>query len=458
MKKILMIIFALLGLCAIGASVTSTEIGNLHDYHNVITNVDLTGLATSEELASVNTTATNALDKAEAAKTTADEAMLNSGTANNKADYALRVANGAQVTANAANTKADSIRTDLGTVGTVATNALNKANAAQDTANTANTNANSAKTTATEAKTSAKTANDNVTKVLQILEGDDFRITVTNYDSKVNAPMASFDAKYTDGTNVVWTTVWNETNQIEIAKKDIIENVKSNYFDKGVVSTLVQNSRAWGNYDSTTGQQLEEGMAQCSNEGGMIFGNGAGYKSVATTSGNAYWIWQMNSGLARVQEDGTFTILDGDGNQVFSVTKGNKQILGADASAINVTDVANGKQVQITYSVESASHPTIEYSSTLQNGGTWYKEGNSDFPNNITVSWNSESPWVCTITDTDATPSGFFRATYESGADTVVTVGDTPLGMNYIYLGGKKYKVAPITISGQTVMGLTEVN
>lgn len=57
MKKILTIIFALLGLCTIGASVTSTEIGNLHDYHNVVTNVDLTGLATSKDLETVKTNA-----------------------------------------------------------------------------------------------------------------------------------------------------------------------------------------------------------------------------------------------------------------------------------------------------------------------------------------------------------------------------------------------------------------
>ena len=57
MKKILLVIFALLGLCAIGASVTSTEIGNLHDYHNVVTNVDLTGLATSKDLETVKTNA-----------------------------------------------------------------------------------------------------------------------------------------------------------------------------------------------------------------------------------------------------------------------------------------------------------------------------------------------------------------------------------------------------------------
>ena len=57
MKKILTIIFALLWLCAIGASVISTEIGNLHDYHNVVTNVDLTGLATSKDLETVKTNA-----------------------------------------------------------------------------------------------------------------------------------------------------------------------------------------------------------------------------------------------------------------------------------------------------------------------------------------------------------------------------------------------------------------
>ena len=66
MKKILTIIFALLGLCAIGASVISTEIGNLHDYHNVVTNVDLTGLATNADIEA----ATNALMTADGATET----------------------------------------------------------------------------------------------------------------------------------------------------------------------------------------------------------------------------------------------------------------------------------------------------------------------------------------------------------------------------------------------------
>lgn len=380
----------------------------------------------SSKVDGVNTTATNALDKAETAQTTA----------------------------NSANTKADSLRTDLGTVGTVATNALNKANAAQNTANTANNTATTANTNATQAKTTANTAMNNVTQVLQILEGDDFRITVTNYDSTVNAPMSSYDAKYTDGSTSIWKTVWVETNRHEITKREVLNVVSNKYTSKTEANAL----RKWGNFDSVTGQAAPEGFAQCSNDGGMIFGNGAGYKSYATGSGSSYWIWQQNSGFARIETNGVFRILDADGKEAFSVTKGDKKILGADASGFYCGKLEfQATWIEIHYSVDSATHPTIEYSDTLENGGVWYKEGDSDFP--LTILWTRNDTlnyWSAYLTDPRDNVQGFFRATYEAGADTVVSVGSTPMAMEYIYLGGKKYKLGTATINGNTVLTLTE--
>lgn len=309
-----------------------------------------------------------------------------------------------------------------------------------------------------ELEDKATSANDKVTQVLQILEGDDFRITVTNYDSTVNVPMSSYDAKYTDGSTSVWKTVWVETNRHEMTKREVL-NVVSNKFTS---KEEAKKFRKWGNYDSVTGQDAPEGFAQCSNEGGMIFGNGAGYKSYATGSGSSYWIWQQNSGLARIETNGVFRILDADGKEAFSVTKGDKKILGADASGItvqNYEDNPNTKYITIYYSVDSASHPTIEYSDTLENGGVWYKEGDADFPLAM-VDWTriiNNGYWCVHIWDNRSSPRGFFRATYEAGADTVVSVGSTPMAMEYIYLGGKKYKLGTATINSNTVLTLTEV-
>lgn len=307
-----------------------------------------------------------------------------------------------------------------------------------------------------ELEDKATSANDKVTQVLQILEGDDFRITVTNYDSTVNVPMSSYDAKYTDGSTSVWKTVWVETNRHEITKREVLNVVSNKYMSK----TEAKELRKWGNYDSVTGQDAPEGFAQCSNEGGMIFGNGAGYKSYATGWGNTYWIWQQNSGLARIETNGVFRILDADGNEAFSVTKGDKKILGADASGFHATpymgDASNGMYIEITYSVNSSSPPTVEYSDTLENGGVWYKQGEEGFPIGVMPSENIGSGWLLRFLDTRSSRRGFFRATYEAGADTVVSVGSTPMAMEYIYLGGKKYKLGTAQINGFTVLTLTE--
>lgn len=522
MKKILMIIFALLGLCAIGASVTTTEIGNLHDYHNVVTNVDLSGLATSEEVQAVKTNAIvknadNVVDVGFSITRPfeyGDDVSLDFGlndpsgpsivmnklystapssyfenrivfipTPNNDESLLSRIMEYSPAGKNASNevvsivsSAVDPVRETVDrvketaedaqarsrvadekseTARTLAFDAQNNANNASKVAYEAQSTANTANTNATEAKTLATTANDNVTQVLQILEGDDFRITVTNYDSTVNVPMASFDAKYTDGSTSIWKTVWVETNRHEMTKREVL-NVVSNKFTS---KEEAKKFRKWGNYDSVTGQDAPEGFAQCSNEGGLIFGNGAGYKSYATGSGSSYWIWQQNSGLARIETNGVFRILDADGKEAFSVTKGDKKILGADASGFYCGKLEfQATWIEIHYSVDSATHPTIEYSDTLENGGVWYKEGDSDFP--LTILWTRNDTlnyWSAYLTDPRDNVQGFFRATYEAGADTVVSVGSTPMAIEYIYLGGKKYKLGTATINSNTVLTLTEV-
>ena len=197
MMKILTIIFSLLGLCAIGASVTSTEIGNLHDYHNVVTNVDLSGLATSKDLETVKTNAIvknrgNKVDvgfSIEHHSINGEDVSLNFGwndpsgssivmnrlystapasyfenrivfipTPNNKESLLSRIKEYSSAGKNASNEVVSIVSSAVAPVGNAAINALSSANFARDTANTAISKAATAMNLATTATNLATTA------------------------------------------------------------------------------------------------------------------------------------------------------------------------------------------------------------------------------------------------------------------------------------------------------------
>lgn len=113
-------------------------------------------LYVTQESTDVSDTAT---EDAQAALTSATNAVSTANTANTNASAAVTTANAASSTATAAQTTANSANTTANT-------ALTTANTANTTANTANTTANTASTTASSAVTTANTASTNASSAV----------------------------------------------------------------------------------------------------------------------------------------------------------------------------------------------------------------------------------------------------------------------------------------------------
>lgn len=275
------------------------------------------------------------------------------------------------------------------------------------------------------------------------LMAENFRVTVTNYDSTAHAPEASFE--YRMNTNESFRTVWSETNGLKrthtSATNDAIRAAKAE-IEK-------PENRAWGRYDATTGAPAPEGIVQVSAEGGIMIGGGMGFTSVAAAGGE-YWVLSATDPtLCRTGTNGVFQIIDADGNAAVTVRKGDKRLVPAPAGSINVTDTS----IVISYLIESAEHPEIECSATLDAGGTWYAAGAEGAPFGSAVWTGSSGAWTATIPK-GAAATGFFRASYWAGGGTVVSYGAAAMEMQRVKIGEVEYTVGTATISGHTVLTL----
>ncbi|HBO98803.1 MAG TPA: hypothetical protein DD637_03040, partial [Verrucomicrobia bacterium] len=199
--------------------------------------------------------------------------------------------------------------------------------------------------------------------------GDGFRVSVTNYNVAVTAetawerlPTAAFDYK-PDGTNAVYTAVWNENVKwnrwFDIYAKDTA-SVASNLNDKA--------DRAWGNYDSHTGGEAPEGYTWISSPRVALAGGLSWQKFVATSGG----IWVLTANGMSVEADGAgttnayFRISDETGKSLFEIVKGDRVLVGASAASIKTKNLSDGGiEVTIAYNVESTKHPTLYGAPTL---------------------------------------------------------------------------------------------
>ena len=102
-------------------------------------------------------------------------------------------------------------------------------------------------------------AQQEIDAVRTVMAGEDFRITITNYDSEVRAPELTMEARYSDGTTQTWATVWTETNGLARTKRETLAEVKSNYFNK---TESDARYKAWSRYDGETGEAAPEGFTQ----------------------------------------------------------------------------------------------------------------------------------------------------------------------------------------------------
>ena len=294
-------------------------------------------------------------------------------------------------------------------------------------------------------------------------DGDDVRVTVTNYDSVAHLPSLYLEQRTnaTSEATALFRTVWEESARWNkfLGATDIESSAWTgfdNLVAKLETEIAAKADRAWGYYDSSTGAYSPEGYTQISSAN-LLLSSGMAYQKHLTTSGNAYFVLQMTKGVATLsgEESGTFAVLDSDGNTQIAIVSGDLMVMGADASGVAVAD----NVMTVTYSVESTAHPTIYCVASLQDKPIpWVVETADDCP--ATVTWSGSSgAWVATVTAKDASATSLFvKATYEAGQEDYVDVKVPTVLSGGIKIGDITYTLGTATISGQTVLTLTPKN
>lgn len=281
------------------------------------------------------------------------------------------------------------------------------------------------------------------TPLWSYLGAESFRVVVTNYDSAVHPPVASFEYRMT--TNEAFRTVWNETNgqnrAIATATNLAHQAAKQLVDDPA--------NRAWGKYDSETGEASPEGVIQATAPGGLIVGGGQRWSQISAESG--WWIiTSTDPTLCRTGTNGVFSIIGSDGQEAIRIVKGDKVTVPAPADSISV---ASGV-CTVTYAVEAEQHPTARFASELGGdaGTVWYNEDDADCP--VTMTWSGTSGNYVLTFDTAGLSAGFVQATYEQGQESYTSFGGAGLELTKIRIGGKVYTVGTATIDGKTVLTL----
>ena len=293
------------------------------------------------------------------------------------------------------------------------------------------------------------------------VSGTDAALTITNYLSSTQMPASELAVKMDDAaTNAsVLTTVWRELTRwarfLGVADVPLLDwgfsgvtNLQG--FASATVAALAEKAdRAWGLYDSETGNAAPDGFTSISSER-IRLGGGSSYMEVATTGGS---IWVLTSNVeyepTGIVSNGAFQVRDSDGNALIEIVKGDKAVVAANPSSVTVT---NETTLVAGYAIISDAHPTGEVCLDLKEG-VWKSETADDCP--ATVTWSGTSgDYVVSVTPNTATTTCFFRATYETGGDTYVK-HNAAIGMSEIVLNGKTYTLGTATIDGHTVLTLT---
>lgn len=248
-------------------------------------------------------------------------------------------------------------------------------------------------------------------------DGDDVRLTVTNYYGSVDYPHLYLEQKVSEGGTNYFKRVWDETTRHETILSRVAA-IETNVADKA--------DRAWGFYDSHTGGYAPDGCTSISSQK-IIVAPGMSYQQTVSVAGNAIWVLAYNdeTTFSGVTSNGFFKVSDGEGNTLLEIVKGDKRTVGATAASIAV----EGLTATIAYNVESDSPPALQYCTDLQVGewNTVRVRQGAMMTNNPIVTWSGSSgAWTASIalrgTSTFPAPPAtmFFKASYEAGGETFI--------------------------------------
>ena len=298
--------------------------------------------------------------------------------------------------------------------------------------------------------------------------GDGFRVTVTNYNVAPSAdvpwsrlPSAKFEYRPDgDATNEL-RVVWDEETKWRRWRGEFA--AATNDFRAALDAKAGLD---WG-ATTPTGFDAPAGFTWLDTPATVISGGLAWQKTL--TSEGAFWVLASNGMVAQfgapgASTNGYFRITDERGNAVFEIVAGDKVTVGANAASVHTWQHTDGRtRLRVVYNVDSAEAPKLYAVQALNPGGTTdWKEVGTEGCAALAAGWTGQrgawtnALWLATAPASAADNSLFVCATYERGGDTVVK-NHAAVSMEKLVLGGKTYTIGTATVSGHTVLTLTEV-
>lgn len=291
------------------------------------------------------------------------------------------------------------------------------------------------------------------------LNAEDAKFEITNYNSVVHMPEASFSVKVQNestGSNE-WIVGWQE-----MTRWNKFTGVGFNWatwtgfyawstnLDERISN---KSEREYAFYDGVTGNPAPDGFFWISQPRVAICA-GMAYQRYADAQGEV-WVLESNGMVAEVNgtTNGFFRITDSENEVQFEIIKGNKRTLAA-APRTMTSQVMGITHYFTSYATTNAvSNPVARFRRDLQSG-SWIDETDLDCPCN--TSWTDKGGGIyeCEWWPKSTEPRMFMTAVYETGGSTRI-VQHAPVEMQKIIIGGVEYTIGTATISGQTVLTLT---
>ena len=275
-------------------------------------------------------------------------------------------------------------------------------------------------------------------------DGDDVRLTVTNYYGSLEAPHLCLEQKVSEGGTNYFKRVWDETTRHDIILSRLA-SIETNVAEKA--------DRAWGFYDSHTGGYSPDGFTSISSQN-VIVAPGMAYQKTVSAAGNAIWVLSYNdvTTFSGVTSNGFFRVSDGEGSTLFEIVNGDKRTVGATAASISVEGII----ATIVYNVSSDTPPDLQYCTDLTSG-TWseVRSSGASIGAQPRVTWSGTSGgWTASIRLTGSQPLPtppermFFKATYETGGETYIRHGAPVSVEGGILCTDGIHKVRPVYNNG----------
>ncbi len=217
--------------------------------------------------------------------------------------------------------------------------------------------------------------------------------------------------------------------------------------------------RAWGHYDSHSGEYAPDGYTWISSPSIAVAGGLAWEKHIASDS--AIWVLTANGMSVQTagNTNGVFTISDGGGNVMISIVKGDEQIVGAYQDGIDSTNVDGVVHWYISTVISDAADasaaPSLKCARTCWDNPTWYSDDDADNPWSVTWS-NASGRWVAEVVAKGTEKQGFFQTYYKRGAKSKIR-NEVPTELaGGLIIGGVEYEVGTAVIDAKTVLTLSK--